>query len=72
MDKDTEGGAVQFGELPDFLNTKQAAGFLGVTQYTVTVMCNEGALPCCKIGNRWRIPKQQLWDHMQELLKKEA
>src|SRR5215218_1112738 len=46
--------------LEDLLGTEEVAGYLGVGQVTIYRWCREGALPCLKIGNRWRIRRQAL------------
>ena len=39
----------------ELLGTEEVARLLGVGQVTVWRWCREGALPCAKIGRKWRV-----------------
>src|SRR5215218_5055211 len=52
--------------LEDLLGTEEVAGYLGVGQVTIYRWCREGALPCLKIGNRWRIRRQALEEFVRK------
>jgi excisionase family DNA binding protein len=42
------------------LGTEEVAGYLGVGPVTVHRWCREGALPCLKMGRRWRVRRSAL------------
>lgn len=44
----------------EFLDTKQAADLLGVTSAYVREMINKGEIKAKKIGNSFRIPKEEV------------
>jgi excisionase family DNA binding protein len=46
--------------LEELLGVEEVAEYLGVGQVTVYRWCREGALPCLKIGRRWRIRRDAL------------
>ncbi|MGH3146411.1 MAG: helix-turn-helix domain-containing protein [Rubrobacter sp.] len=52
--------------LEELLGTEEVADYLGVGQVTVYRWCREGALPCIKIGRRWRIRR----DALEEFVRK--
>jgi len=49
----------------DLLSAEDVAEYLGVGQVTVYRWCREGALPCLKIGRRWRVRREALEDFLR-------
>lgn len=50
------------GELSVLLSSKEAAGILGVSDRTVTRMCEQGKLKAVKVMSLWRINRDALLD----------
>lgn len=50
------------GTLPALLSSKEAAGVLGVSERTVTRMCEQGKLKAVKVMSLWRINRDALLD----------
>ena len=46
------------------LTVKEAAGYFRVSTATVQRWCAAGKLPTCRIGREWRIPWDQLQEHL--------
>lgn len=47
-------------DLPELLNTEQAARILNVHRRTVARMCQSGKIRCVRIGSRWRVNRDAL------------
>ena len=52
--------ASENGTLPALLSAKQAAGIMGVSERTVTRMCEQGKLKAVKVMSLWRINRDAL------------
>lgn len=50
------------GFLPALLSSKEAARILGVSERTVTRMCEQGKLKAVKVMSLWRINRDALLD----------
>lgn len=53
----------------DILTTKEAAGYLHISEYTLRQLCRGGFIPHARLGsNRYRFTKQALnkWIQKQE------
>lgn len=48
------------GFLPSLLSSKEAARILGVSERTVTRMCEQGKLKAVKVMSLWRINRDAL------------
>lgn len=46
--------------LPPLLSRRQAAKVAGVSENTISRMCERGELTYCRFGNRWRINRDAL------------
>lgn len=47
-------------ELPAYLTTSQAAIYLQLNRRTIANWCADGTLHAVKIGDDWRIPREQV------------
>ncbi|MGE5444546.1 MAG: helix-turn-helix domain-containing protein [Ignavibacteriales bacterium] len=54
--------------LPDILDAKEVAEFLGVSQYTIRGFLKEGTLHGVKLGKGWKVSKGSLEKFVRELL----
>ena len=50
----------KFAEMPELLDTKQAAEILNVNVRTVARMCEQGKLKAVKVMSLWRINRDAL------------
>ncbi len=48
------------------LSAEEVAEYFGVTTTTVYRWCNEGRIPCMKIGKHWRMRREDLVDFLKE------
>lgn len=45
---------------------KEVAEVVGVTHQAVLLWCNEGTIPCYRVGSRWRIPQTAVENMIRE------
>ena len=48
--------------VPEVLNLKQAAAYLGISVPTLAALLRSGEIPCRRAGQRWLISKSVLDD----------
>lgn len=53
----------------DVLTISQVADYLQVNEMTVYKLAQEKRIPAFKIGSHWRVKKEDLNDHIEELKK---
>lgn len=56
-----------FDDLPDILNTEEAADYLGVCNETILRKCKSGEIKSLKVGNVMRIRKERLFEYIIRL-----
>lgn len=60
LDAMTRNAAGGYENLPALLSAKQAASIMGVSDRTVTRMCEQGKLKAVKVMSLWRINRDAL------------
>jgi excisionase family DNA binding protein len=50
----------------EVMDIRRAAYYLGIATDTLYKYANDGAIPCFKLGNRWRFKKSLLDEWMAE------
>ncbi len=63
------GGLRDRGERPTgeaLLSAEEVAEYFGVTTTTVYRWCQEGRIPCLKIGKHWRVRREELVAFVKE------
>ena len=51
--------------LPEFLTPKQCAGVLSVSEKTIYALLNDGRLPSHRVGNRWRVSRDDFRSYVE-------
>ena len=54
----------------EILTTKELAAYLQLTEVTIYKYVNEGIIPGCRVGKRWRFDKEQI-DNLMETAEEE-
>ncbi len=62
---------MQDGDAREVMNIRQAAAYLGISPDTLYGVIEKGAIPCFKLGNRWKFKKSLLdrWMEKMSLMK---
>jgi excisionase family DNA binding protein len=53
-------------EQPTMLTVREVADYLRMHEMTIYRMARQGAIPACKVGNRWRFNKKRLLEWLVE------
>lgn len=51
----------------EIMTVAQVAEYLQLSQVTTYKLVQEGKIPAFKIGNNWRVKKEDLSDHIERL-----
>jgi len=68
MKKESFADKAHIYELPYILDFKQTKSFLKIGRNTLLMLLQTGMLPAFKLGNKWRIRRDDLEEFIEEQL----